>query len=192
MNEELPSTTPEQEFKQTLSVATTLDNKPSLGIYSMSAPSSAISSSESVGTDSFSSQSTTAGTNQSPSSILKTGILDRTTAYGRKPILVTGIPSSNRRHMYGDGVSETLSSNDEDTMARIPITTPHSTTMNKIIFIQNKSGVGGVMGKSKNIVVKGNPYTTEDGKSYKIPVVENENVQYTSDAKQGIVIFTVF
>ena len=73
---------------------------------------------------------------------------DKSYNFERRPILVTGLPGGSIRHR---GIpSQTFSGIDEDTMSRIPITTPHSTTTKSNKSVRTKSSSGGIVSKSKH------------------------------------------
>ena len=112
----------------TQEVVTTSDTRASLGIYSMSAPSSAVSSSNNFGLDTP--NPTVSETHPSSLATTKEQITNEAiTSPARKPILVTGIPSGIRRKVDGKWVEN--ENTYDDTMPRIPITTPHSVVKKK-------------------------------------------------------------
>ena len=122
---------------KTQEVMTTLDTKTSLGIYSMSAPSSAVSSSKTSGlTDP---QPTTSESHSSSATTQKETTNEAITSPARKPILVTGIPNGNRRHMNGKwGANK---DEYDHTMSRIPITTPHSAVKKNSTYPRQHNGI---------------------------------------------------
>ena len=120
------TTTPEGKLTQTQEVIPTSDTKSSLGIYSMTAPSSVISSAKSLDFDSFVPKPTNSEANKSSSITTETQTFEKSHTHGRRPILVTGYPNTNPRQIHGKWVDD--SNTNVDTMPRIPITTPHSTT----------------------------------------------------------------
>lgn len=100
---------------------------------------------------------TASQTNYSPSVTKQTDVFGEAHTHGRKPILVTGYPSSNRRQIEGEWVND--NSTNEDEMSRIPITTPHSTEKKNIPISRNRSNDGRVIETNKSIANKGNPIT---------------------------------
>ena len=99
-------------------------------------------------------RSTTSQTNYSPTVTKQTDMLGETYTHGRRPILVTGHPSSNRRQIKGEWVNDNSTNNDE--MSRIPITTPHSTKKKPLPISRNRSNDGRVIETIKSTVNKGN------------------------------------
>ena len=120
--------TTEKKVVTTQNAMTTLDTRTSLGIYSISAPSSAEASSK---IDVIPDPSPTLSEAHLPSSTTsqKETTNKAITSPARKPILVTGIPNGNGRKMNGRWGED--DNKYDDTMPRIPITTPHSVMRNK-------------------------------------------------------------
>ena len=123
---------------QAQEVMTTLDTKTSLGIYSMSAPSSAVSSSKTAGI--ADPQPTTSESHSSSSATTQKDMTNEAiTSPARRPILVTGIPNGNRRQMNGKWGED--KDEYDDTMSRIPITTPHSTVKKNSTYPRQHNGI---------------------------------------------------
>ena len=132
------STISQEKVMNTQEVMTTLDTKTSLGIYSMSAPSSAVSSSKIDGLSNpqpTTSESHSSSSATTPKEMTNEGI----TSPARRPILVTGIPSGNRRQMNGKWEEDT--DKYDDTMPRIPITTPHSAIKKNSTDFRKNNGI---------------------------------------------------
>ena len=122
------TTTTKEKSMNTQEVVTTTDTRTSLGIYSMSAPSSAVSSTNIFGLETP--HPTISETHNSSLATTKEQITNEAiTSPARKPILVTGIPSGIRRQIDGKWVEN--ENTYDDTMPRIPITTPHSVVKKK-------------------------------------------------------------
>ena len=138
----------------TQEVMTTIDTKTSLGIYSMSAPSSAVSSSKTTALESP--QPTSSDANLSSSATTRKEVTNEneaSTSPARKPILVTGLPGNNRRQMNGEWEEEGNTYDDE--MPRIPITTPHSVSKIKSSSPRINNGVNLGLPKRRNPATKG-------------------------------------
>ena len=120
----------------------------------MSAPSSAVSSSKSTALESprptasddyFSSSATTQKevTNENKVS----------TSPARKPILVTGIPNNDHRQINGEWEED--GNTYDDSIPRIPITTPHSVTKIKPSSPRNNNDVNQNLPEQRNPTTKG-------------------------------------
>ena len=121
--------------------------KSSLNIYSLSSPSSMASPKKSTEYKSILPTPTLDGAQSSSFPQEQTDGSDNSYKNERRPILVTGLPGGNIRHR---GIpSQTYSDIDEDTMSRIPITTPHSTTTKSNKSVRAKSNSGRIVSKSK-------------------------------------------
>ena len=132
------STITQEKVGKTQEVMTTLDTKTSLGIYSMSAPSSAVSSSKTDGLGDP--QPTTSESHSSSSATTQKEMTNEgITSPARRPILVTGIPGGDRRQMNGKWGEDT--DKYDDTMPRIPITTPHSAIKKNSTDLPKNNGI---------------------------------------------------
>lgn len=121
----------------------------------MTAPSSAMSSEKTLDLESPLPNPTTSQIDYSLSVTKQAGAYGETYTHGRKPILVTGYPSSDRRQSEGEWVNG--NGTNEEQMSRIPITTPHSTKKKTTPISRNRSNDGRVVEKNNSIPNKGNP-----------------------------------
>ena len=122
--------------------------KSTLNIYSLSAPSSMASPKKSTEYKSILPTPTLDGAQSSSFPQEQTDGSDNSYKIERRPILVTGLPGGSIRHR---GIpSQTFSDIDEDTMSRIPITTPHSTTTKSNKSVRARGSSGRIVSKSKH------------------------------------------
>ena len=147
------STTETQELKTTIIASSSTDTKSTLNIYSLSAPSSMASPKKSTEYKSILPTPTLDGAQSSSFPHEQTEGSDNSYKNERRPILVTGLPGGSIRQR---GIpSQTFSDIDEDTMSRIPITTPHSTTTRSNKSVRAKSSSGRIVSKSKHAAAGG-------------------------------------
>ena len=143
----------------------------------MSAPSSVLLSSAPSHSPSFASPSPTTGEEHFLLSTSQVEVSERNGVQSRRPILVTGVPHSDRRNLHRD---ESYSDN-FPTIVRIPITTPHSLSTKSIIVGKEAISTDGVIEKPNDFIGKGSAHPT----SFMMPILENKNPSSKSSPNPG-------